>query len=121
MLGKVVNNGILIMLHIEKEADKKTKSGIIIPQGIDEEFQKKMKFFKEHPLQGDVIQVGDQVKICGAGDRVYLNSSGIDIIEDGVYYSLIKDYDVLYVIDSDIWKKKLELDEEKSKINVVMD
>lgn len=121
MLGHVLANNVLIKLYIEQEVDKKTRGGIIIPQGLDEETQKKMHLYKEHPLQGDVLQIGKDVKNCAVGDRVYLNRTGTDLIEDSTFYAVVGEYDIIYVIDAADWKKKLELDEQKSKINTVMD
>jgi len=106
MRGKVTFNNILLRLHVEKEVERKTANGIILPSGIEEEDKKKMKIYKEHPFQGDVIQVGDMVKVCKPGDRVYINGGLQDLVEDGVYYSIIREHDVVYVITKEEWEKE---------------
>jgi len=106
MLGKVLANNVLVVLHIEQAVDKKTRSGIIIPSGIDEENLKNMKLFKEHPLQGDVVQIGPDVTICKEGDRVYLSRIGAELIENSTYYQVVNAYDILYVITKEDWEKK---------------
>lgn len=98
MRGQVTQNYVLIRLHIEKEVEKKTQSGIILPSGLDADDAKKMRVYKEHPFQGDVIQVGERVTLCKPGDRVYINGGMQDLIEDGVYYSILRDGDIIYVI-----------------------
>ena len=37
MRGKVVFNGLIIRVSIEKPVEQKTKSGIILPSGLDED------------------------------------------------------------------------------------
>ena len=117
MLGKVTFNNILIRLHIEPEVEKKSKGGIIIPSGLDEESVKGLHYYKEHKIQGDVLQVGELVKICKPGDRVYLSNVGPDLIEDSVYYSVVREHDVIYVIDKEVWDSHLlAVESESSEI-----
>lgn len=102
MRGQITGNRVLYIAHVEPEVDKKTKSGIILPSGIDEETQKKMKLYANHPMQGDVIQVGKDVKICKQGDKIYLPNMGDGVlIEDGVYYNIAYDHSIIYVIPAE--------------------
>ena len=114
MLGKLTFNGIVIRVTGIKPVDKKTKSGIIIPDTVDEETIKKMKMdlFYEYPFQGIVIQVSEAIKkqenpICKEGDCVYLKdeTSVSPFIEDGVYYSYVREHDIIYVIDKEIYEE----------------
>ena len=112
MLGKLTFNGIVIRVTGIKPVDKKTKSGIIIPDTVDEETIKKMDLFHEHPFQGVVIQVSESMKqqdnpICKEGDCVYLKDamSVSPFIEDGVYYSYVREHDIIYVIDKEIYEE----------------
>jgi len=102
MRGNITRNQVLFIAHIEKEVDKKTQSGIILPEAIDEETKKKMKLYANHPLQGDVIQIGPDVTCCKQGDRIYLSGSGDGIlIEDNVYYNIAYDHSIIYVIKAE--------------------
>ena len=123
MRGKVTQNYVLIRLHIEKEVEKKTIGGIILPSGLEPEDAKKLKIYNEHPFQGDVIQTGDKVTLCKPGDRVYINGGMQDLIEDGVYYSILRDGDIIYVITKEeVDKMKMEevAKEQVSKTSVIL-
>ena len=120
MLGKVTLNNILIKLHIEPEIEKRSKGGIIIPQGLDEESVKNLHYYKEHKIQGDVMQVGplvgDNIK---EGDRVYLSGVGPDLIENSIYYSVVREHDIIYIIKKEDWEKHLlETEEKENSLNV---
>lgn len=123
MRGKVTQNYVLIRLHIEKEVEKKTIGGIILPSGLDPEETKKLKIYNEHPYQGDVIQVGERVTLCKPGDKVYMNGGMNDLIEDGVYYSILRDGDIIYVITKEeVDKMKMEelAKEQVGKTSVIL-
>jgi len=90
---------------MEKPVEQKTKSGIILPSGVDDDMIKKMNLFKEHPYKGEVIQIGENVKICKPGDMVLLaNEALTPLIEDSVYYHYIRESEIIYVIN----KKEVE-------------
>lgn len=116
MLGKVTDFNILIRLYIEPEADKKSKGGIILPPNMDDETLKAFKYYRNHKLQGDVVQVGSKVReeLCGVGDRVYLQNIGPDLVEDSIFYSIVRESDIIYVIKKDDWNAHLLTEEEKS-------
>ena len=97
MKGQVTFNRILVFPHYAKPT--KTKGGIILPEGIDEDVMKSQKLFEEHPFQGEVVQVGPQCTLCKEGDIVYIqNGRGEPLIENKTYYLLLYESDVLYVI-----------------------
>lgn len=124
MRGKVVFNGLIIRVSIEKPVEQKTKSGIILPSGLDEDVVKKMRLFKEHPYKGEVIQVGENVKICKPGDMVFLSNEALTpFIEDGVYYHYIREHEIIYVVTKEeVDKMKMEemATEQLGKTNVIL-
>lgn len=74
-------------------AEEKTVGGIIIPDTV-----------KEKPLQGKVIAVGhgtkDEEMVLKAGDQVlYGKYSGTEIEHDGVKYLIMRQSDVLAVLN----------------------
>ena len=123
MRGKVVFNGLIIRVSIEKPVEQKTKLGIILPSGLDEDVVKKMRLFKEHPYKGEVIQVGENVKICKPGDMVFLSNEALTpFIEDGVYYHYIREHEIIYVVDKEeVDKMKIEatIKEQLNKSEVI--
>ena len=80
------------------EAEKKTATGIIIPDTV-----------KEKPMEGEVIAVGlgvrdEQGKIIAldvkAGDRILFGKwSGTEVKLDGVDYLIMKESDIMGVIE----------------------
>ncbi len=80
------------------EAEEKTKGGIIIPDSA-----------KEKPMQGEVIAVGTgrilengkkQPLEVKSGDRVLFSKySGTDIKIDGVEHLIMKEDDILGIIE----------------------
>jgi co-chaperonin GroES (HSP10) len=110
MRGQVTFNGIIIRISIEKPVEQKTKSGIILPSGIEDDVIKKMQLFKEHPYKGEVLQVGSNVTVCKVGDMVLLANEALSpLIEDSVYYHYIREHEVIYVISKEeVKKKKME-------------
>lgn len=124
MRGKVVFNGLIIRVSIEKPVEQKTKSGIILPSGLDEDVVKKMRLFKEHPYKGEVIQVGENVKICKPGDMVFLSNEALTpFIEDGVYYHYIREHEIIYVVDKEeVEKLKMEevIEEQSNKAQILV-
>ncbi len=87
------------------QADEKTKGGIIIPDTA-----------KEKPQEGEVIAVGpggrdEAGKLIPldvkAGDRVLFGKwSGTEVKIDGVDYLIMKESDILGVIDDSATAKK---------------
>ena len=87
------------------EAEEKSAGGIIIPDTA-----------KEKPSQGEVIAVGpggrdEAGKLIAidlkAGDRVLFGKwSGTEIKLDGVEYLIMKESDIMGVIDEPVAKKK---------------
>ena len=74
-------------------AEEKTIGGIIIPDTA-----------KEKPLQGEVVAVGngtkDEEMVLKAGDQVlYGKYSGTEIEHDGVKYLIMRQSDVLAVLN----------------------
>lgn len=108
MRGQVLFNGVIIRISMEKPVEQKTKSGIILPTGLEEDVIKKMQLFKEHPYRGEVIQIGENVKTCNVGDIVLLaNEALTPLIEDSVYYHYIREHEIIYVIKKKDWIEKL--------------
>jgi len=124
MRGRVVFNGIILRISMEKPVEQKTKSGIILPSGVDDDMIKKMNLFKEHPYKGEVIQIGENVKICKPGDMVLLaNEALTPLIEDSVYYHYIREHDVIYVVTKEeVDKLKMEemASEQLGKTSVIL-
>jgi chaperonin GroES len=87
------------------EADEKTAGGIIIPDTA-----------KEKPQQGEVISVGPGGRDesgrlipidLKAGDRVLFGKwSGTEVKLDGVEYLIMKESDIMGVLDEPAAKKK---------------
>ena len=86
--GKVLAGKILVQ---PQEAEKKTASGIIIPDSA-----------KEKPQQGKVVLVGtakkDETMEVKVGDTVFYGKyAGTELSIDGVDYLLLNQTDVLYI------------------------
>jgi chaperonin GroES len=87
------------------EADEKTAGGIIIPDTA-----------KEKPQQGEIVSVGpggrdESGKLIPIdvkpGDRVLFGKwSGTEVKLDGVEYLIMKESDIMGVIDEPVAKKK---------------
>jgi len=87
------------------EADEKSSGGIIIPDTV-----------KEKPSQGEIIAVGpggrdESGKLIPidlkVGDRVLFGKwSGTEIKLDGVDYLIMKESDIMGVVDQPVAKKK---------------
>ena len=87
------------------EAEEKTAGGIIIPDTA-----------KEKPSQGEVVSVGpggrdESGKLIPmdvkAGDRVLFGKwSGTEVKIDGVDYLIMKESDIMGVLDVEVAKKK---------------
>ncbi len=87
--GKILAGKILVQ---PQEAEKKTASGIIIPDSV-----------KEKPQVGKVVLVGadkkDEPMQLKAGDTVFYGKySGTELNIDGTDYLLMSQTDVLYII-----------------------
>ena len=87
------------------EADERTAGGIIIPDTA-----------KEKPSQGEIVAVGpggrdDHGKLIPIdvkpGDRVLFGKwSGTEVKIDGVDYLIMKESDIMGVLDAEVAKKK---------------
>jgi chaperonin GroES len=87
------------------EQDEKTAGGIIIPDTA-----------KEKPQEGEVIAVGSGLRTedgkvhpldVKAGDRVLFGKwSGTEVKIDGVEYIIMKESDIMGILDSSSAKKK---------------
>ena len=87
------------------EQDEKTAGGIIIPDTA-----------KEKPQEGEVIAVGAGMRTedgkvhpldVKAGDRVLFGKwSGTEVKIDGVEYIIMKESDIMGILDSSSAKKK---------------
>jgi len=97
MSKKIVPLGDRVLVKPVREEDKKTKSGIIIPETID----------KEKPEQGKVIAVGEgkyengelvapRVKV---GDTIIFSKYSPDEIKvEGEEYYILKEENILAII-----------------------
>ena len=87
------------------EGEEKTKGGIIIPDTA-----------KEKPQEGEVIAAGPGARDeagklvpldVKAGDRVLFGKwSGTEVKLDGVEYLIMKESDIMGVLDAEVAKKK---------------
>jgi len=87
------------------EGEEKTKGGIIIPDTA-----------KEKPSQGEVVSVGpggrdENGKLIPmdvkSGDRVLFGKwSGTEVKLDGIDYLIMKESDIMGVLDAEVAKKK---------------
>ena len=87
------------------EAEEKTKGGIIIPDTA-----------KEKPQEGEIVAVGpggrdENGKLITmgvkAGDRVLFGKwSGTEVKIDGVDYLIMKESDIMGVLDQSVARKK---------------
>jgi chaperonin GroES len=87
------------------DAEEKTAGGIIIPDTA-----------KEKPMQGEVIAVGkggrdETGKLIpidvAVGDRVLFGKwSGTEVKIDGVEYLIMKESDIMGVLEGEVAKKK---------------
>jgi chaperonin GroES len=87
------------------DAEEKTAGGIIIPDSA-----------KEKPSQGEVVSVGpggrdESGKLIPldvkTGDRVLFGKwSGTEVKIDGVDYLIMKESDIMGVLDAEVAKKK---------------
>ena len=87
------------------EGEEKTAGGIIIPDTA-----------KEKPMEGEVVAAGpgargDDGKLqpmdVKAGDRVLFGKwSGTEVKIDGVEYLIMKESDIMGVLDAEVAKKK---------------
>ena len=93
----------VVVKRVEEEG--KTKGGIIIPDTA-----------KEKPMEGEVVAVGPGARDekgalvpldVKAGDRILFGKwSGTEIKLDGVDYLIMKESDIMGVIDQPVARKK---------------
>lgn len=88
---KPLGDRVIIKPLVEEEV---TKSGIVLPDTVE----------KEKKEQGAVVSVGNGEKIIKlglkAGDRVLFGKySGEDVKVDDIEYKVLKDEDVLAIIE----------------------
>lgn len=70
------------------EAENKTASGIVLPDTA-----------KEKPEEGEVVEVGKDVKEVKKGDKVVFSKySPSEVKQDGEEYLIVKEEDVLAII-----------------------
>jgi len=79
------------VLVVSEKPEKKTESGIYLPENASEERSSK---------RGQVVAVGesDKVKVKVGQHVVYTRYGGTDIKIAGVEYSIVKNEDILAVI-----------------------
>ena len=87
------------------EAEEKTAGGIIIPDSA-----------KEKPSEGEIVAVGSGTKAedgkvtpldVKAGDRVLFGKwSGTEVKLDGVDYLIMKESDIMGVLEESVARKK---------------
>jgi co-chaperonin GroES (HSP10) len=91
--GKLTFNRIAIKVI---EISKKSKSGIILSEVKEDDG---WSMFEDHPNQGVVVGVGNDVTVCKPGDTVLIkggiNATGL--LDKGTLYSIIYEGDVLLV------------------------
>jgi chaperonin GroES len=88
---KPLGDRVIIKPLVEEEV---TKSGIVLPDTVE----------KEKKEQGAVVSIGNGEKIIKlglkAGDRVLFGKySGEDVKVDNIEYKVLKDEDVLAIIE----------------------
>lgn len=79
------------------EIPKKTKSGIILSEVKDEE--NILSMYDDHPIQGIVAGVGNNVTVCKEGDIVLIKGGtrGEALLDKGTLYSIVYESDILLV------------------------
>jgi chaperonin GroES len=88
-ITKVKPLGKNILIQPEK-ADKKTNSGIYLPQSASE----------ERPQQGKVIEIGEdkEIKVKKNQKVIFNRYSGTEVKIEGEDYLIVKNEDILAVI-----------------------
>lgn len=77
----------IVLRRVEKEAA--TASGIVLPDAA-----------KERPEQGEVIEVGKDVKEVKKGDQVVFSKYGpTEVKIEGVEYLIVKEEDILAIVN----------------------
>lgn len=92
--GKLTFNKVAIKVI---EVPKKSKSGIILSEV--KESDDVLSMYDDHPAQGIVVGVGNNVSICKEGDTVLLRggTQGTALLDNGTLYSIIHETDILLV------------------------
>lgn len=79
-----------VLIKPEK-ADKKTESGIFLPESASE----------ERPQQGKVVEIGEDknIKIKKNQKVIFKRYSGTEVKIDGEEYLIVKNEDILAVVE----------------------
>ena len=90
MKDKIIPLGENVLVMPEKQ-DKKTKTGIFLPENASE----------EQPQEGKVIAVGDHknIKVKKGQKIIFRKYSGTEIKIDREDYLIVKNEDILAVIE----------------------
>ena len=105
LTGKLTFNAVALkMLPI----DKIKKDSLILPSGIKgKEEEESLKDYPDHPFQGEVIGVGENVRECKEGDIVLLKIQPnwmpvpIFLNDKGTMYNVYNNTDILLVREKD--------------------
>jgi len=91
MTNKVKPLGDNVLVKVKKQ-EKKTKSGIVLPDTADD----------EKPQIGEVISVGDdekKIKVKAGQDVIFAKYSGTEIKIENEEYLILKSEDILAVAE----------------------
>ena len=95
--GKLTFNRIAIKII---PVEKKTKSSLILLETKEsKDMEDTIDSYEDHPLQGIVCGVGNNVTICKEDDVVLLRggTSGFALLDKGTLYSIVSESDVILV------------------------
>ena len=80
--------GTNILLE-RKEAETKTRGGLFIPTDS-----------QEVPLQGTIVMIGPDVKICEVGREILFDRfAGVPIVIDGNQYLVLDEADIILIFE----------------------
>jgi len=91
MSSKVTPLGDNVLVKVKKQ-EKKTKSGLVLPDTADD----------EKPQIGEVVAVGDdseKVKVKVGQNIIFAKYTGTEIKLDSVEYLILKSEDILAVVE----------------------
>ena len=83
------------------EIPQKNRNGLILPESA-KTAENAWDLYDDHPFQGIVVGVGDQITSCKKGDIVLLkgNTSMQVLLDEGTVYKIINESDILLVRES---------------------